>query len=219
MRCSRITGQMRQPHGATVTSPASSCTACRTSVPHIGHGVPHSSSTATGTDSEGVFIPARLEPASDSSPDLSASGVTRHWPRIGAARPARQVRRTRRRGHRNLAAARYHGRQMCAVYEGVICGQPAARLHYPRELRQSGSQGAAPDCPAALILRYPGRSSCPACRRNGRCCGSSAGKRRPEPHGHRSLRPSFSTSPVSRPIVRSPRLTRDSLEGTPGGVC
>jgi hypothetical protein len=44
-------------------------------------------------------------------------------------------------------------------------------------------------------------------------------KRRPEPHGHGSLRPSFSTSSLSTPTTRSPRLTRDSLERTPGGVC
>jgi hypothetical protein len=52
-----------------------------------------------------------------------------------------------------------------------------------------------------------------------RFCGSSAGKRRPEPHGHKSFRPSFSTSSVSMPTIRLPRLTRDSLEGTPGGAC
>ena len=54
---------------------------------------------------------------------------------------------------------------------------------------------------------------------NGRFRGSSAGKRRPEPHGHKSFRPSFSTSSVSMPTMRLPRLTRDSLEGTPGGAC
>jgi len=64
-----------------------------------------------------------------------------------------------------------------------------------------------------------GRSSRLERRRNGRCCGSSGGKRRPEPHGHGSLRPSFSTSPVSVPMTRSPRLTLDSLEGTSGGAC
>jgi hypothetical protein len=42
---------------------------------------------------------------------------------------------------------------------------------------------------------------------NGRSCGSSAGKRRPEPHGHKSFRPSFSTSSVSIPTIRLPRLT------------
>lgn len=49
--------------------------------------------------------------------------------------------------------------------------------------------------------------------------GSTGGKRRPVPHGHGSLRPSFSTSSVPVPMTRSPRLTLDSLEGTPGGVC
>lgn len=58
-----------------------------------------------------------------------------------------------------------------------------------------------------------------ASRRSARSCGSSGGKRRPDPHGHGSLRPSFSTSSVSVPTTRSPRLTLDSLEGTPGGVC
>jgi hypothetical protein len=56
-------------------------------------------------------------------------------------------------------------------------------------------------------------------RRSVRRFGSSSGKRRPDPHGHGSLRPSFSTSSVSMPTMRSPRLTRDSLEGTPGGAC
>jgi hypothetical protein len=56
-------------------------------------------------------------------------------------------------------------------------------------------------------------------RRSVRCCGSRAGKRRPEPHGHGSFRPSFSTSSVSRPTTRSPDLTWVSLEGTPGGAC
>ena len=72
---------------------------------------------------------------------------------------------------------------------------------------------------AAPVLASPGRSSRPAPRRNGRSAGSSGGKRRPEPHGHKSFRPSFSTSSVSMPTIRLPRLTRDSLEGTPGGAC
>jgi hypothetical protein len=72
---------------------------------------------------------------------------------------------------------------------------------------------------AAPVLTSPGRSSRPALRRNGRFADSSGGKRRPEPHGHKSGRPSFSTSSVSMPIIRLPRLTRDSLEGTPGGAC
>jgi hypothetical protein len=72
---------------------------------------------------------------------------------------------------------------------------------------------------AASVLISPGRNNRPAPRRNGRFSGSSGGKRRPEPHGHRSFRPSFSTSSVSMPIIRLPRLTRDSLEGTPGGAC
>ena len=72
---------------------------------------------------------------------------------------------------------------------------------------------------AAPVLASPGRNSRPALRRNGRFSGSSGGKRRPEPHGHKSFRPSFSTSSVSMPTIRLPRLTRDSLEGTPGGAC
>jgi hypothetical protein len=72
---------------------------------------------------------------------------------------------------------------------------------------------------AAPVLASPGRSSRPALHRNGRFSGSSGGKRRPEPHGHKSFRPSFSMSSVSMPTIRLPRLTRDSLEGTPGGAC
>ena len=56
------------------------------------------------------------------------------------------------------------------------------------------------------------------CRRSARSCGSSGGKRRPDPHGHGSLRPSFSTSSVSVPTTRSPHLTLDSLEGTPAAL-
>ena len=72
---------------------------------------------------------------------------------------------------------------------------------------------------AASVLISPGRNNQPALRRNGRFSGSSVGKRRAEPHGHKSFRPSFSTSSVSTPTIRLPRLTRDSLEGTPGGAC
>ena len=72
---------------------------------------------------------------------------------------------------------------------------------------------------AASVFISPGRNNRPAPRQNGRFSGSSGGKRRPEPHGHKSFRPSFSTSSVSMPIIRLPRLTRDSLEGTPGGAC
>ena len=72
---------------------------------------------------------------------------------------------------------------------------------------------------AASVLISPGRNNRPALRRNGRFSGSSDGKRQPEPHGHKSFRPSFSTSSVSTPTIRLPRLTRDSLEGTPGGAC
>jgi hypothetical protein len=64
-----------------------------------------------------------------------------------------------------------------------------------------------------------GRSSSRVRRRSGLLAGSTGGKRRPDPHGQRSLRPSFSTSSVSMPTTRSPRLTLDSLEGTPGGAC
>jgi len=64
-----------------------------------------------------------------------------------------------------------------------------------------------------------GRSSSRVRHRSGLLAGSTGGKRRPDPHGQRSLRPSFSTSSVSMPTTRSPRLTLDSLEGTPGGVC
>ena len=68
-------------------------------------------------------------------------------------------------------------------------------------------------------LTGPGRNSRLVRHRNGRFADSSGGKRRPEPHGHKSFRPSFSTSSVSMPTMRLPRLTRDSLEGTPGGAC
>jgi hypothetical protein len=64
-----------------------------------------------------------------------------------------------------------------------------------------------------------GRSRPRVRRRSGPCCGSSGGKRRRDPHGHGSLRPSFSTSSVSAPTTRLPRLTLDSLEGIPGGAC
>ena len=60
-----------------------------------------------------------------------------------------------------------------------------------------------------------GRSSSRVRHRSGLLAGSTGGKRRPDPHGQRSLRPSFSTSSVSMPTTRSPRLTLDSLEGTP----
>jgi hypothetical protein len=64
-----------------------------------------------------------------------------------------------------------------------------------------------------------GRDRPRMCSRSGPSCGSSGGKRRPGPHGHGSLRPSFSTSSVTVATTRSPRLTLDSLEGTPGGAC
>jgi hypothetical protein len=89
--------------------------------------------------------------------------------------------------------------------------------------RQSAFARAAAEPPlanlAASVLISPERNNRPALRRNGRFSGSSGGKRRPEPHGHKSFRPSFSTSSVSTPTIRLPRLTRDSLEGTPGGAC
>jgi len=73
--------------------------------------------------------------------------------------------------------------------------------------------------PRALVLTSPGRSSRPVRHRNGRSCGSNGGKRRPKPHGHKSFRPSSSMSSVSVPTMLLPRLTRDSLQGTPGGAC
>jgi hypothetical protein len=63
------------------------------------------------------------------------------------------------------------------------------------------------------------RNSHRCCRRSARWAGSIGGNRRPDPHGHGSLPPSFSTSSVSCPTTRSPRLTWDSLEGTPYDVC
>ena len=78
--------------------------------------------------------------------------------------------------------------------------------------------GAAPGGHTEPALTDLGRNSRPARHQNDRSSGSSGGKRRPEPHGHKSFRPSFSTSSVSRPTVRVPRLTRDSLGGTPGGA-
>jgi hypothetical protein len=71
-----------------------------------------------------------------------------------------------------------------------------------------------------VVTRYGRvRNSSRVRRRSGLFCGSTAGKRRPDPHGQGSLRPSFSTSSVSMPTTRSPRLTLDSLEGTPVGAC
>lgn len=72
--------------------------------------------------------------------------------------------------------------------------------------------------PARLVGRWPrrldlagqsfltgygrGRNRPRVCRRSGPSCGNSGGKRRPDPHGHGSLRPSFSTSSVSVPTTR-----------------
>ena len=77
------------------------------------------------------------------------------------------------------------------------------------------------NCAEVLVLtgHGRGRSSPQVRRRSGPFPGSTGGKRRPDPHGQGSLRPSFSTSSVSMPTTRSPRLTLDSLEGTPGGAC
>lgn len=77
------------------------------------------------------------------------------------------------------------------------------------------------NCAEVLVLtgHGRGRSSPQARRRSGPFSGSTGGKRRPDPHGHGSSRPSFSISSVSMPTTRSPRLTLDSLEGTPGGAC
>ena len=101
-------------------------------------------------------------------------------------------------GERRLPSRARSGRRVCSP--GAAAEPPLANL-------------------AASALISPGRNNRPALRRNGRFSGSSGGKRRPEPHGHRSFRPSFSTSSVSTPTIRLPRLTRDSLEGTPGGAC
>ena len=77
------------------------------------------------------------------------------------------------------------------------------------------------NCAEVLVLagHGRGRSSPQVRRRSGPFSGSTGGKRRPDPHGPGSLRPSFSTSSVSMRTTRSPRLTLDSLEGTPGGAC
>jgi hypothetical protein len=76
-------------------------------------------------------------------------------------------------------------------------------------------------CAEVLVLtgHGRGRSNPQVRRRSGPFSGSTGGKRRPDPHGQGSLRPSFSTSSVSVPTTRSPRLTLHSLEGTPGGAC
>ena len=94
-----------------------------------------------------------------------------------------------------------------------------ARLIAEEECVRQGGCGTALANLAASVLINPGRNNRPALRRNGHFSGSSGGKRRPEPHGHKSCRPSFSTSSVSTPTIRLPRLTQDSLEGTPGGAC
>ena len=94
-----------------------------------------------------------------------------------------------------------------------------ARLIAEEECVRQGGCGTALANLAASVLINPGRNNRPALRRNGHFSGSSGGKRRPEPHGHKSFRPSFSTSSVSTPTIRLPRLTQDSLEGTPGGAC
>jgi hypothetical protein len=77
--------------------------------------------------------------------------------------------------------------------------------------------------PRRANLRAPvftghGRNSRPVRHRDGRLPGSSGGKRQLEPHGHKSFRPGFPTSSVPVPAMRLPRLTRDSLEGTPAAL-
>ena len=105
----------------------------------------------------------------------------------------------------------------------VIRSRPQRRFCFCRS--QSRHVSAFADAPVEArrtnltALTGPGRNSRLVRHRNGRFAGSSGGKRRPEPHGHKSFRPSFSTSSVSMPTMRFPRLTRDSLEGTPGGAC
>jgi hypothetical protein len=118
-----------------------------------------------------------------------------------------------------------HGRLADAPPEGPEGLQLTTSVSRPVTLMAADESIHPGDCElpranvAAPVLASPGRSSRPALRRNGRFSGSSGGKRRPEPHGHKSFRPSFSTSSVSMPTIRLPRLTRDSLEGTPGGAC
>ena len=104
---------------------------------------------------------------------------------------------------------------------GVMAAYSLAVTHAERQKSAFARAAAEPPLAnlAAPVLTSPGRNNRPALRRNGRFSGSSGGKRRPEPHGHKSFRPSFSTSSVSTPTIRLPRLTRDSLEGTPGGAC
>ena len=96
----------------------------------------------------------------------------------------------------------------------------ARSTNYTRQMRAFTRGGCEPPRAnvAAPVLTSPGRSSRPALRRNGRFADSSGGKRRPEPHGRESFRPSFSTSSVSMPIIRLPRLTRDSLREPPAAL-
>jgi hypothetical protein len=105
------------------------------------------------------------------------------------------------------------GDQMLAEVPRTVCGRtgrsvgarPPRRTHRIPAGRSATRHGR-------------GRSNSPVCRRTGRCSGSTGGKRRPDPHGQGSSRPSFSVNSVSTPTTRSPRLTLDSLEGTPDGA-
>lgn len=104
------------------------------------------------------------------------------------------------------------------------CGNAARIMESPGRIHRPGVSllGDRPDqvwFPPRISGGGHGRSGGRGCRRSGRWHGSSGGNRRPEPQGHGSLRPSFSVSSVSTPTMRLPRLTRVSLEGTPGGAC
>ncbi|GGN38880.1 hypothetical protein GCM10010109_66200 [Actinoplanes campanulatus] len=95
-------------------------------------------------------------------------------------------------------------------------GWPSVRAHAYK--KEAGRGTRTPFRPPPMDVSH-GSSSGRCCRRSARPDGSSDGNRRPVPHGQGSLPPSFSISSVSFPTTRSPRLTCDSLEGTPGGAC
>jgi hypothetical protein len=138
-------------------------------------------------------LPGRVGPSSAKTRQTTSWSAGRPEPFIGVSSTTRGQRR-------RASFCKYLYQQMSASGR---CG-----LSEPHR----------PNLTALVLIRF-GCSSWRAYRRSGLSSGSTGGKRRPEPHGHGSFRPSFSTSSVSMPTTRLPRLTRDSLEGTPGGAC
>lgn len=97
---------------------------------------------------------------------------------------------------------------------GLVCGVTGLQLALATH-----AEARARGVPRVRRVVTRARSSARACRRSVLPDGSIARKRRPEPQGHGSFLPSFSISSLPEPRTRSPRLTCDSLEGTPCDVC